>query len=238
MTATPRRRKRGERAKTPITREDIVDVAFRMIDERGGEAFSMRAVATEMGVFPATLYWHVGDRPRLLGLVEEKWAGAITAPDEIGDFRSWVRELARRYRARARQHPNVARLVIVERVRNVDTLVLPDAVIGRLSALGLGDDLVHAYNAFVGAVQGFIVLELALIAEPDADSTKAAEAEIRGLDADKFPHITRHFDRLADKALSIRWTDGASAPLDASFDFLLDLLLDGLEARLRAAPDG
>ena len=33
-------------------------------------SFSMRSLATELGVFPATLYWHVGDRSQLLGLVE------------------------------------------------------------------------------------------------------------------------------------------------------------------------
>ncbi|CAB4864268.1 unannotated protein [freshwater metagenome] len=235
MSTSRQGRKRGVRAEVPITQEAIIDAAFRLIDERGGDAFSMRAVAADLGVFPATLYWHVGDRARLLGLVEASWASAVQIPEEIADWREWCHELARRYRARAHQHPNVARLVIVERARNIASLVLPDAVVGRLAELGLGDDLVHAYNSLVGAVQGFVVLELALIPDPEAASMLEAEAELRSLDPASFPNITRHFDALADRALSVRWTDGAKAPLDASFEFLIDLLLDGLDARLRAS---
>lgn len=232
MTAASTPRRRGARAEVPVTPEAIVDAAFRLIEERGFESFSMRSLATELGVFPTTLYWHVGDRGRLLGLVEEKWTLQISFPDDLTDWRDWLHELGRRYRHNAHAHPQVARLVSVERVRNVNALRIPDTVLGKLAGLGLGDDLVHAYNALVGAVQGFVVMELARIAEPDAPSSRVAEEEIRSLDPVQFPHITEHFDEVADKALSVRWSDGTQRPLDESFEFLLDLLLDGIEARL------
>ena len=208
MTAASPPRRRGARAEVPVTPEAIVDAAFRLIEERGFENFSMRSLATELGVFPTTLYWHVGDR----------------GPQGLG----------RRYRHHAHAHPQGARLVSVERVRNVNALRIPDTVLGKLAGLGLGDDLVHAYNALVGAVQGFVVMELARIAEPDAPSSRVAEEEIRSLDPAQFPHITEHFDEVADKALSVRWSDGTQRPLDESFEFLLDLLLDGIEARIPA----
>lgn len=228
-------RKRGIRAEVPITADVIVDTAFRVIEERGHDGFSMRAVATELGVFPATLYWHVGDRAALLGLVEQRWVEQIELPD-LDDWREWLHEVARRYRANAHAHPNVARLVSVERARNTDALTIPDAIVGRLSTLGLGDELVHAYNALVGAVQGFVVLELALIAEPASPSATAAEREFRSLDPEQFPHITAHFDELADRSLSVRWTDAAQHPLDDSFEYLLRVLIDGLAARVPARP--
>lgn len=232
MTATPARR-RGARAEVPITADAIVDAAFRMIDERGAEAFSMRAVATELGVFPATLYWHVGDRSQLLGLVELRWAQGIELPDEVDDWREWMIELARRYRAHALRHPHVARLVTVERARNVETLRIPDAIIGKLAELGLGDHLVHAYNALMGAVRGFVVLELSMATDPPPPAEEAeVEDDLRELDAERFPHITQHFHLLADRALSIRWNDDAASSLDESFEFLLGLLLDGIAARL------
>lgn len=229
-------RKRGIRAEVPITADVIVDMAFRVIEERGHDGFSMRAVATELGVFPATLYWHVGDRAALLGLVEQRWVDAIELPDDLTDWREWLLEVARRYRANAHAHPNVARLVSVERARNTDALTIPDAVVGQLSRLGLGDELVHAYNALVGAVQGFVVLELALIAEPASASAAAAERDLRALDAHQFPNITAHFDEMADRSLSVRWTDAAQHPLDDSFEYLLRLLVDGLAARVAARP--
>jgi AcrR family transcriptional regulator len=215
----------------PITREAIVDAAFRMIDERGSEGFSMRSLATELGVYPATLYWHVGDRARVLGLVEQQWLESIEQPDDDVDWRVWMRELGRRYRANAQRHPNVARIISIERARNTDAMVIPDAVLGRLASLGLtGDTLVHTYNAVVGAVQGFVVMELARIAEPDADSARDTEQELRNLDPERFPNITEHFDVVADRVLSVRWSDGAQSPLDGSFEQLLTMLIGGVEA--------
>ena len=126
MSAARPARGRGVRAEVPITREAIVDAAFRMIDERGPEGFSMRSLASEMGVFPATLYWHVGDRAHLLGLVQQQWMDFVETPDDLDDWREWAVELGRRYRQNAHRYPNVARLVTVERARNIDALRVPD----------------------------------------------------------------------------------------------------------------
>lgn len=237
MTAAGQARKRGARAEVPITADVIVDAAFRMIDERGAEAFSMRAVANELGVFPATLYWHVGDKAQLLGLVELRWVQGIELPDELTDWREWMHEVARRYRAHARQHPNVARLVTVERARNVASLEIPDAIIGKLADLGLGDRIVHAYNALMGAVRGFVVLELSTAADPiPPDEADDVEAELRSVDAARFPHLTQHFHLFADRALSIRWSDSAARSLDDSYDFLIELLLDGIARHVTTTP--
>ena len=105
MSAVPAGRKRGARAEVPITKDAIVETAFRIIEERGLEAFSMRSLATELGVFPATLYWHVGDRSCLLGLVEHRWIEEVVLPDECTDWRDWMLQLGRRYRAHALAHP-------------------------------------------------------------------------------------------------------------------------------------
>jgi TetR/AcrR family tetracycline transcriptional repressor len=205
-------RKRGARAEVPVTQDAIVDAAFRLIEDRGLEAFSMRSLANELGVFPATLYWHVGDRSRLLGLVEHRWIEQVVLPDDSTDWREWMIEVGRRYRAHAFAHPNVARLATIERARNVDSLLIPDAIVGKLIDLGFDEDLVHAYNAVMGAVRGFVLLELAPRSEPDAESD--VEGDLRNLDADRFPHITSHFERLADQALSLRWSNGVDRPRD------------------------
>ena len=230
MSAVPAGRKRGARAEVPITKDAIVETAFRIIEERGLEAFSMRSLATELGVFPATLYWHVGDRSCLLGLVEHRWIEEVVLPDECTDWRDWMLQLGRRYRAHALAHPNVARLATIERARNVDSLVIPDAIVGKLIEIGLDRDLVHAYNAIMGAVRGFVLLELSPRSEPDAESD--VESDLRNLDEERFPNITAQFDRLGDHALSMRWSNGVDRPLNDSFDFLMSLLIDGLAARL------
>lgn len=223
-------RTRGVRAEIPITREMIVETAFRLIDERGTDAFSMRSLATELGVFPATLYWHVGDRAQLLGLVEQRWISGIELPT-APDWRDWTRQLARNYRRHAHRHPNVARLMTLERARNAENLTIPDAVLGTIAALGFGDDLVHAYNAVVGAVQGYVVVELARSGEPGPEVAAATEHDLRAVDPARFPHVTAHFDELANRALSVRWNDNEPGLPDESFEFLVELIIDGLERR-------
>ncbi len=231
-------RRRGSRSATPITAEAIVDTAFALIDHGGQDAFSMRSVAAELGVFPATLYWHVGDRAKLLGLVELQWVNGIELPAASDDWREWMLELARRYRAHARRHPHVARLVTLERARNVDSLAIPDAIVGVLATLGLGDDIVHAYNALMGAVRGFVLLELSMAVRPplpaEADDV---EQDLRGIDEATLPNIAAHFPLFADRALSMRWSEESTDSLDDSFEYLLDLLLDGLAGRMPKRSD-
>lgn len=230
MSAARAGRRRGVRAEVPVTKESIVDAAFRLIEERGLDGFSMRALASEIGVFPATLYWHVGDRSQLLGLVEYRWIEEVEAPKGVSDWRDWMLDLGRRYRNHAFAHPNVARLATLERARNVESLKLPDAIVGKLAEMGLGEDLVHAFNAIMGAVRGFVLLELAPRSEPD-DATDL-ESDLRSLDATQFPNITAHIDELGDRALSLRWSNGVEAPLDKSFDFLMRVLIDGIAAQI------
>jgi len=233
MSATQPGRKRGAKAEIPMTSDLIVDTAYRLIEERGLEGFSMRSLATELGVFPATLYWHVGDRGQLLGLVEYRWIRDVELPDHLTDWREWMMELGRRYRAAAFAHPDVARLASMERARNNESLLIPDAILGKLAALGLGSEMVHVFNALMGAVRGFVLMELAPRAETGVEGRAVVEAELRGIDPTRFPNVAEHFDELGDRALSLRWSDAADSPLDESFEYLMQMLLDGIEARVR-----
>jgi hypothetical protein len=139
-------------------------------------------------------------------------------------------ELARRYRRNAYAYPNVARLASLERARNVESLLIPDAIVGTLATMGMGVHLVHAYNTLMGAVRGFVIMELSPRAEPDAAAD--VEADLRSLDPERFPNITEHFDEMADHALSMRWSNASEHPLDDSFEFMVKVLLDGLAAQL------
>jgi hypothetical protein len=101
-----------------------------------------------------------------------------------------------------------------------------------LTELGLGAHLVHAYNALMGAVQGFVLLELTLVAERDPDSERVAEDAIRALDPQRFPNIAANFDAVANRALSMRWSLDDHGSFDESFEFLMQVLLSGLSAHL------
>src|SRR4029453_16680721 len=49
-----------------LRREDIVDAALQVADERGLDALSARRLATQLGVTPMALYRHVRNKDEIL----------------------------------------------------------------------------------------------------------------------------------------------------------------------------
>lgn len=64
-------------AKRGLNKENIIDAAERLVVEKGYENFSLREVATKLGVQPASLYNHVQ------GLDEMNTAVAIRAAEKM-----------------------------------------------------------------------------------------------------------------------------------------------------------
>ena len=72
--------RRERPARTPLTREAIVDAALRVVDREGADGLSMRRVAEELGTGPASLYWHVASKDELINLVVDRVVGEIELP--------------------------------------------------------------------------------------------------------------------------------------------------------------
>jgi AcrR family transcriptional regulator len=111
-------------------REEILDAAVAIADERGLKAVSMRAVADRVGLTPMALYPHIGGSKdglldgmigRLLAPLpqDRAWTGAP-------DWREQLRVLGHAARALARAHPWAAVLlfsrpgVAPDAVRTID----------------------------------------------------------------------------------------------------------------------
>ena len=69
ITVTKKHQKRGAHA---FSQEEVVNAAFRMIDERGYEKFSIRALADELGIGTMSVYTYVPSKKQLLFLVLAK----------------------------------------------------------------------------------------------------------------------------------------------------------------------
>lgn len=226
-------RRQGIKPEVPLTREIIVGAAMTLLDDYGPDAFSMRALATSLGVYPAALYWHVGNRAKLLGLIGAEWLSEAISLKVDGDWREFVRALAIRYRTAAHAHPNVARLLGHELFQTGQGLRLAEAAISQLHQAGFSDDAsIYAYNALAGSITGFIDVELSELHDDNAAAVLEMETELGSLDPERFPNLVRLSDRLVNQAISLRWKSGDEAPLDDSFNFLLDVLIAGLEVQL------
>jgi AcrR family transcriptional regulator len=63
----PRAAKRPRGRPPRLSRVQIVEEALRLIDDRGADALTMRALAADLGVDPMAVYRHVRDKEDLLG---------------------------------------------------------------------------------------------------------------------------------------------------------------------------
>src|SRR5690606_21556143 len=80
------------RAEPSLSRERIVAAAFLQLVEEGLDRLSMRRLATRLGVQAPALYWHVGDKAELLGLMaRDFYAPAYAEVRTASGWREWLR---------------------------------------------------------------------------------------------------------------------------------------------------
>lgn len=102
---TEKHQKRGAHASS---QEEVVDTAFRMIDEQGYEKFSIRTLADELGIGTMSVYTYVPSKNQLLFLVLAKMREGIDNAPIPGE--SWEDSLHRicgSIRENSLSHPRV-----------------------------------------------------------------------------------------------------------------------------------
>jgi AcrR family transcriptional regulator len=219
-------------ARTPLSLGQIAAAALDVIDELGQQDFSLRLVARRLGVTPMSLYWHVEDRGALLSLVAERVMRRVEVPDVSLDWRERLRQVATGYRDAVRRHPHVAQLIASSMSSmSPGDLAFMESVFAALVDAGVQEDvLVDAYNAYVGALVGFVAVELA---EPSTSATwtDRRDRTLAKLDPETLPTLVAHRP-LLDGAFGARTTSGLDDPKDKAFHLFLDLYVAGLESGL------
>jgi TetR/AcrR family tetracycline transcriptional repressor len=214
-----------------LTRDRIVRAAIQEIDERGLAAFSIRSLAGRLGVYPTAIYWHIASRELILAeIVGDTLSG--TAPAAELAWQPYLRELFTRYRRAIKKHPAIAPLVGAHLVGNSSIpLAFVERLLGKLDEAGFaGDDLVAAYNCVVAALVGFITQEYAPV--PDAGQLawqSRVKDRLDNVDPQAYPLLANNLSALANKAFILRWQSGVDAPLDASFERYVEMILGGLQ---------
>ena len=223
MKANPTRTE--TKAREPLTRERVIEAALRVMDEEGLEAVSMRRVAREVGVEAMSLYHHVEDKEDLLDGICECVMTDFRFPEPVDDWAENCRRGAREWRRLLRQHPGVMRLFAEERgpVRSIDSMRPMEYALRILRGAGLSDrDTAQAFHAFGGYIQGFVMMELGSIAGGSDEAHVKAHAELAAALPDDFATLQAVGPYFAE------------CDPDQQFEFGLDLLISGLEAKVRA----
>ncbi|GAA0944923.1 TetR/AcrR family transcriptional regulator [Nonomuraea longicatena] len=231
---TPPWRTARKRAKTQLSQDVIVETGLRILVTDGSEALSMRRVAQALDTGPASLYAHVSNKEELLELIFDRVLGEIHLPEP--DPAQWQRQL-RGYAMEAlrilAQYGDVARIAVANVPTGPNALRVGEWMMGLLVGAGMSPreasfavDRLALYitaDAFEGS-QHFARMRAAGVTDPGAYmeefATRIADY-YRTLPADRFPHLTGYVEEMTAG-------DG-----DARFEFGLDLLITGMEARLR-----
>lgn len=212
-----------------LNRERIIAAAIEEIDLRGLEAFSIRHLAARLGVYPTAIYWYIKSRNLILAEVVGQVLSDATPADGL-DWRDYLRSLLGRYRAAIKAHPNVAPLVGAHLIGNASIpFDFVERVLAKLAEAGFREEgLVHAYNTVVASLAGFITQEFATAPDDDAWRSDVQE-RLLAVDAKACPTLGANLPLLANKAFILRWRSGAEAPMDASFDRYVEIVIAGLE---------
>jgi AcrR family transcriptional regulator len=224
MTGAPEPPWRGRRedpARTerrPLTRDAIVDAALTLLDREGLAGLSMRKLAQEFDVGAASLYWHVGDKEELLGLLLDRIVGETEVPDpDPPNWQEQMKEMARESRRLLQRHRDAAQISMGRVPVGPNSMPVLERHLAILVAAGLPPRVLSlAADMFALYVGGF-AFEESLRGDASADPEQLAEY-FRSLPPDQFPTLVS----LAE--------DLTAGDADERFEFGLELLVRGLEA--------
>lgn len=224
--------------RAPMTREEIVTEALALVDEQGVEALTMRALAERLTANTASIYWHAGGRDELLSAVLAQALAGLEPPDPQQPWRSELMRFAVDLRATFAEHPNFALLTVEAFALTPPLLVSIERILAALSGAGFaGEALRDAYNVYIGYAFGYVMLEFASTPVEDPTAWSAAVGRTLGeITPEHTPMLAAHFGELSDGAFGLRSRVTSQSSLGVSFHVGLEVVLDGLVARLRAAP--
>jgi TetR/AcrR family tetracycline transcriptional repressor len=213
--------------RAPVTRAAVVDAALGLLAEGGLEAVSFRRIAKVLGVAGPTLYWHVENKRQLMDLMADELVRrsgrAYAGPEPGQPWWEWLRADARRMftaltatrdapRVLAGNRPSPESFDGIERVLGV--------LVGAGLSPGDAQQTLFAIGAYVigSATEWQAEAERESsqpLPDPADDEANAMRARV-----------------LSDQPLLLAAiSERLERPHTASFEFGLDLLVEGLRAR-------
>jgi AcrR family transcriptional regulator len=212
--------------KPSLTVEKVVAAAIEVIDESGVGGLSMRRVAEHLGTGAASLYVHVSGREELLELVFDDLVGRVPLPEaDPTTWREQLHQMMRDLHEVLASHRDAALAGLGRIPTSPKTIAASEAVVAAMLAgdldnqtAALGFDLLIL---FVSAS----AFEYSLWQQSLVDEAEMQRyfSEVHGyyaaLPENRFPALAQ----IADDLIGFGSED--------RFDFAVDVIIAGLEAR-------
>jgi AcrR family transcriptional regulator len=206
-------------ARRTLSRERIAEVALAFVERDGLEALTMRRLAEELGVGTMTLYGYFRDKEELLDALVDTAADQLEIPRGGGTWKDEIRALMEEIRRALSEHPVGVLLRQRRPMWSPGALRVSEAGIRTLREAGFSKaDAARAYRSLFNYTFGVAAFSPH---EVSSSHRQQALAALASLPEDQYPAQTEAASELADAI-------GGKA----QFRYGLDLLLDGLEAKL------
>ncbi|MEV0404561.1 TetR/AcrR family transcriptional regulator C-terminal domain-containing protein [Actinoallomurus sp. NPDC050550] len=219
-----------------LTADQIVRAAIELLDDEGLDGLNMRSLGKRLGSAPTAIYWHIKTKDELVRLAGDAIWNEVELPDLDGtDWRTAVTATATGMHAMLTRHPWLGQAF--------GSHLLYGPAKSRYDDHTLA---IHEKAGFVGtdadqAAASVFVFVLGSALGPAAELSLTRRLSRNGGDAERLladtmaqaTEIARRFPRLRERLDTAAAAGYAAAP-DNSFEFGLQAILDGLEARLVA----
>lgn len=211
----------------------IVEAAIAIADEEGLQALSMRRVADRLGHGVMSLYRHVEDKERLVGLISDVVFGEEAFPEmPHPGWRERMRESALRQWRCYGQHPWIASVVSLSRPRlGLNGMREMEWALAGMNELSVPDaEKVRMYLVVTAFVHG----AASQLAEEQRDQERSG-LETKAWWSEQGAALSELFASGQFPVLA-RLRPGVEPSPDAWFEFGLECLLDGLA--MKVTPEG
>lgn len=211
-----------DRKRSPLTAGRVFTGALDLADQIGIDALTIRKLAEAIDVKPMTIYHHVASKERIIDGIVDLVFAEIELPPEDQDWKTAMRMRCVSARSVLQRHPWAPPLMESRTQPGPATLQHHDAVIGCLRRGGLSLPMTaHAYAIIDSYLYGFALQEANLPFHGDEEIGDLAAEMIKAMPADAYPHLVEF---TVGHAMQPGYAFGHS------FEFGLDVLLDGVEA--------
>lgn len=211
--------------RAPLSRERVLQTALHLADSEGLQAVTMRRLGQELGVEAMSLYNHVANKDDILRGIFEMVMNEIDVPSARSDWKATLRASALSAHNTWTRHPWAHSLMMSSSMAGSARMEWMESVLKTLRHAGFSaEETCPAYHALESHITGFTLWRANI--PPAAELKGMAEKALQAISAEEYPYIVEHVEQhLVDPK-----------PGDKStFEFGLDLLLDGLERNLNTA---
>lgn len=207
----------------------MLRVALTLLDEVGLDGLTVRRLAERLGVQNPALYWHFAGKQQLLDelaatVLHDAFAAAVL-PGPREPWQSWLRALGRTFRAAMLAHRDGARLIASANLLRSNLIGGLEQTVTKLASFGFRP---------VDALVGVLTVTDYTLGSSFEEQANPGTVNPATLDADARRRVFAPYPAL--RAIMEELSGSAKPKAGATFEAGLELLVDGMAARLGQPP--